>query len=117
MNKDIFGLQVPVDNVVIVHEVNGVRDLLRDVLDFFLWKVRLVIEVGKKIAPWAELKHQIKVLLVVEKAIQLGYVGVVQKALYFDLPDQLINIFCHSLEDGLSDFLEGANKVGCLVPC
>ena len=65
-----------------------------------------------EVAPATQLQHQVNVLLVTEKGIELGNVGVVQETLDFDLPDQLLNKAHFATENAFWDFLQSTNKIG-----
>ena len=51
MQKDVLGLDVSVDDVAIMHKLNGVADLSYHCADPFLMKSSLFPQVGVDIAP------------------------------------------------------------------
>lgn len=116
VEQDVFGLEVAVDDVAVVHELHGLADLLHHQPRLLLLEPPVLLQRGVHVPPAAQLHRQVEVLLVREEAVQLHDVGVVQETLdlYFanDLPDELVL----ALEDALGYFLEGADEVGEFVP-
>ncbi len=64
MEKDVLGFEIPVDDIVIVHELKRVADLADDGLDFSLGQDFLPPQVGIKVARKAQFQHQVNVGLV-----------------------------------------------------
>lgn len=115
MEEDVLGLDIAVDDIAVVHELDGVADLLDDSAHLLLSKPPLAAEAGVDVAAPAELEHEVEVVLVGEVGVELHDVGVVEVALDLDLADQLVDVLL-GLEDLLGDLLERAQEVGGSVP-
>ena len=116
MKQDVLRLDVPMDDVVVVHEVKGVADLLNDPSDLLFLKATFLLQLVIEVASWTVLQHQVEVLLVVEESVQLSYIWMLQVALDLDLTCQLSNVFLVVLKNGLFDLLESADESGNPVP-
>lgn len=115
MKQDILRLDIPVDDITIVHELNRVADLPRDTPHALLAETALFFEVVVDVPAAAELQHEVKVVLVCEEGVQLDDIGMVQVALDLDFSDQLADKFHFPFEDALWDFLDRTDEVGSLV--
>jgi len=81
MQEYIFGLDIPMDDVVIVHELNSVADLVHVFFHLLLRHTILLLQVAEKAPSSAVLHHQVDEVLVVEVVIKTDNVGMLQVAL------------------------------------
>jgi hypothetical protein len=77
MNQYIFRFDIPVDDIVIMHELNCKTDLPDDTPHLLLCKPALLLEVIVDISAPAEFENQVEVVLVCEEGVELNDVGVV----------------------------------------
>jgi len=96
-----------VDDIIVMHELDGVADLLEHGTDLSLRKTPFFLEIGVDISSAARLQNQIKEFLITKKAVKLNYVRVVKKTLNLDFPKQLIDIPCLSLENPFRNLFQG----------
>ena len=115
MEEDVLRLDVAVDDVAVVHELDGVADLLDDAAHLLLGEPSLAAQAAVDVASAAQLQHQVQVVLVAEVGVELHDVGVVEVALDLYFPDELVDVLLR-LEDLLGDLLQRAEEVGVLVP-
>lgn len=108
MEDDVLGLQVPVDDLALVHVVQRPADLLHDDLGHLLGELALLLEEGVELPRGAQFLHQVDVFLVREEGVELHHVGVVQKRLDLYLPHQLHQQL--RLHVPLAYLLQGAHK-------
>ena len=116
MEEDVFGFEVSVQNIVVVHVLNSVADLLDDAFNFLLREPALEFQILVEAAGRAELHEKVETGLVGEEGVQLDDVGVVQKTLDLYLPHSLGQ---HSRVVGeycARDLLECAEEVRPFVP-
>lgn len=115
MEEDVLGLDVTMDDVAVVHELDGMADLLDNPAHFFLSEPSLAAEAGVYVSAAAELEHEVEVFLIGEVGVELHDIGVVEVALDLDLADKLVYVLL-GLEYLLGDLLERTQEVGGLVP-
>jgi hypothetical protein len=85
--EDVFGFDIPMDDIAIMHELNGMANLLYHTLYLLFRKSSLAPQVVVDVASATELEDQVEVLLVREEGVELHDVWVVQVALDFDFAD------------------------------
>ena len=71
IDQDVIGLQISVNEVHSVHGVHGQNDLRRVKLGLLLRHHVLLDQQGHQVSPLQKLHHQVKVLLVRERAAQV----------------------------------------------
>jgi hypothetical protein len=116
MHEYVFGLDVPVDDVAVVHELDSVAHLLEDAADAVFGEAAVLLEGGVDVASAADLEDEVDVVFVGEEGVELHNVGVVQEDLDLDLPNQLVDELLLPMENALGDLLERTHEVGGLVP-
>jgi hypothetical protein len=116
LKQNVLRLDVSVNDVIIVHEIDGVRYLSGDASHFIFGELLFLLEVSVEVASEAVFEHEVKVFLVVEEGVELSDVGVVQKALNFYFSNELSDVTHVVCEEAFLDFLEGTDEVGKLVP-
>lgn len=99
MKENVLGLEIPMNDVIVVHELKGVTDLPDDGFDLSLSQYFLPSQVSVKISRKAQFQYQINMGLVREKCIKLHYVRMVQVKLNLNFPHQLND---HILVENLS---------------
>ena len=109
MQKYILGFYVSVDDIAVVHELDGVADLSGHCANLFLLESAILAERGVDVAAAAGFQHEVEMLFVVEEAIKLDYVGVVKVALDFHFSDELVDEAGLAFEYFFRDFLERAD--------
>ena len=87
MEKDVLGLEVAVQDIVVVHILHSVADLLDDQPDLVLGEAALLFEVVVHVPVGAELQQQVEVVVFDENGVELGDVWVVQEGLDLYLAD------------------------------
>ena len=112
MDENVFGFDVSVDDVVVVHELYGVADVFGEVFSFLLNEASFFFEVVVEVASGAVLEYEVDVCVIVKEGVELHYVGVVEVALYFDLSDQLADEARICGKEVFGYFFEGADEVG-----
>ena len=114
MEDDVFGLEVAVDDLALVHVVQRPADLLHDHAGEFLAQLALPLEEGVELPRGAQLLHQVDMCLICEEGVQLHHVGVAQEALDLDLPHQLHEQL--RVHVPLTDPLQRADEAAPTVP-
>ena len=115
MKQDILRLDIPMDDITIVHELNRVADLPRDASHSLLPETALLLEVVVNVPAAAELQHEVEVILICEEGVELYDIGMVQVALDLDFSDQLADKLHFSIEDALRDLLNRTDEVSSLM--
>ncbi len=115
MDEYILRLDIPVDNVIFMQIFNCLCNLF-DVL-FYLFLQQAVIfilaHVFEQISAKAGLEKKINVVLIHKKLIDVYYVRMIEKALYFDFSDKLIKTIL--IQEGSIDHLQAIDEICCLV--
>ena len=93
MKKNIFGFDVTVKDVMLVHVLNCSTDLSDDVLHCPLVDFHLVLEFLEEVATHTRLQYHVGTLLIHEEMVELADIGVVQERLNLDLSHQLLQLF------------------------
>ncbi len=76
MNQDnVFGLDVPVKDFFFMNVTDGIQKVPDNEGSGFLGKSLSVLDDVVELAPFAELQNGVKVVLVVEEAVNPGDVG------------------------------------------
>lgn len=84
VHEDVLRLDVPVDDVLLVHVLDCLGDLLNDLPDFLLTVCSLpFLKVFKQIVAQAGLQQEVHILVVHEEVVEAHDVGVVEVALDF----------------------------------
>ena len=109
----VFWLQVAVNDLALVHVVQGSANLLHDRLHEVLAEFPLFLEEGVELPRAAQLLHEVDVLLVSEEGVQPHDVGVVQERLDFNLTHQLNGQF--RLHIALRDAFQRADETRLFV--
>jgi hypothetical protein len=104
-----------VDDIAVMHKLDGVADLSHHCANLLFIKASLSFERIVNISAAAGLQNEVEMFIVIEKAIELHDVRVVEVALYFYLSGQLIDEPVFSLEYLLRYFFQGAYEFGLLV--
>lgn len=112
MDENVFGFDVSVDDVVVVHELYGVTDVFGEMFNFLFNEASFFFEVVVEVASGAVLEYEVDVGLIVKEGVELYYVGVVEVALYFDFSDELADEARVSREELFGYFFECADEVG-----
>lgn len=86
---DVFGLEVAVDDLALVHVVQRPADLLHDRPSQLQGQPAFAFEEGVELAGGAEFLEEVEALGVGEVAVEFDDVGVVEEGLDFYLPHQL----------------------------
>jgi len=94
MQEYVFGLEVSVDHVVLVHVLDSRADLLDPLPHQLLTGSPVLLQVAVEVAPEAGLKHQVGRFLIHEEVIDSDDAGVVDEGLYLDLPGELLQGGC-----------------------
>lgn len=94
IQHDIFGLQVPVDDLVGVQFAHSWHHLSHDHCHFGFGHGRAFLHVFIKLAAQSHLHYNVDVNLIIKVTIHFYYIWVIQEQLYFQLPDKLFrNLF------------------------
>lgn len=115
MHEDIFWFDIPVDDVTVVHKLDGVAHLFENIASFFFWESSLFLKIAVDVATAAQLEDEVEIFLISEVRVELDDVRMVQKTLDFYLPNQLINELLLTFENSFGNFFECAYEVGWAV--
>mmetsp|Transcript_31058 Transcript_31058/g.58235 ORF Transcript_31058/g.58235 Transcript_31058/m.58235 type:complete len:200 (-) Transcript_31058:128-727(-) len=111
--NEVFGLEVSVRVVRLVHVVNCPEHVLHQQRSLFLVQVAIFNDPIKQLTTSAQLKHQIDVAMILERLIELADVGVIQ-----DLHDLNLLPECfRALQGCLVDRFDCPKGFGGLVSC
>ena len=113
MEQDILWFYVPMNNIMIMHELNSMADLLYHVVDLFFSIMSFSLHVIVDISTATKLHHQIDIFIIAKVWVKLHNIGMVKKGLNFNLLNQLIYKFLLIFKDFLTNFLQGAYEI-CL---
>jgi hypothetical protein len=105
MVEDVLWLDVPMDNITIVHKFNCVANLLHDVSHLLLWKSAITPKTIINVSTAADLHDEVEILLVREKGVKLDYIRMIHVALNFDLTNELIYVFLFAFKNAFWDLL------------
>jgi len=115
MQKYVFWLYVSMDNIIIMHKLDGMTNLPGHCSYCFFAKASFLFQRGIEVSSTARLQNQVKKLFVRKKAIKLNNVWMVKKALNFDLSNQLVNKPCFTFENLLWNLLQGKDKFAFIM--
>lgn len=110
----VFRLQISVDDLVGVHVVQRSANLLHQKSGHILWYFSLLFQEVVKLSRVAEFQCEIDIIFVSEEGVHLDDVGVVQKALDFDLSHQLHDQLAVHVR--LVDLLQSTHETRCPMP-
>ena len=113
MVDDILRLEVSVNDLVLVHVVQGLAHLLYQVPRHLFRYLPFFAEKVVQLTGVTQLKHQVYVAFIGEEGVHLDDVGVVEETLYLDLPNELHHQF--AVDVGLVDLLQSAHEACCLM--
>ena len=113
MQQDILWFYVPMNNIMIAHELYSMTDLLYHVFDLFFSIMSFSLHVIVDVSTATKLHHQIDSLFIAKVWVKLYNIGMVKKSLDFNLLNQLIYKFLLIFKDFLTNFLQGAYEI-CL---
>jgi len=108
MKENILRFQISMQNIVIMHILNSMTDLLHNISYLLLSESPLQLEVLVEGAGWAEFHQKIEAAFICKYGIELDDVGVIQKALDFYLTNSLGEHFDIFWEHWAWYFFEGA---------
>mmetsp|Transcript_49296 Transcript_49296/g.127067 ORF Transcript_49296/g.127067 Transcript_49296/m.127067 type:complete len:319 (-) Transcript_49296:51-1007(-) len=109
--EEVFGLEVSMADVVLVHVVDGAENVLHDSRRLHLGEVARVDDAVEQLTTIADLHHQINIPLVLERLMQLDDVGMVHDLHDVDLAVKAL----HVLHGGLWDRFQGPHRTGRLA--
>ncbi len=69
MEEDVLGLEISVQNIVIVHILNSVTNLLDNASNFFLGEPALEFQVLVKVSTGTQLHQEVETALVAENGV------------------------------------------------
>lgn len=115
MDDYVFWFDVSVDDAQRVDLVDRVADLLDDRGDFSLLHGLGPFELMEELPACADLKYNEDVRLIVEVAVHLDDIGMVEVELDFHFSDELLNDLL-LLDQPLLDHLESADKACVTLP-
>jgi len=113
MEQNILWFYVPMNNIMIMHELNSMADLLYHVFDLFFSIMSFSLHVIVDVSTATKLHRQINILFIAKAWVKLHNIGMVKKGLNFNLLNQLIYKFLLIFKDFLINFLQGAYEI-CL---
>jgi hypothetical protein len=64
VEKDVLGLDIPMDDVAVMHELNGMAHLLGDASNLLLGKATFRFEIIVDVACTAQFEDEVKVVLI-----------------------------------------------------
>ena len=111
MKQNVLGFDIPVNNILIMHELNCMANLLHHFSHLLFSKTAILPQRCIDISTAAWLKDQVKMVLVTEESVELDYVGMIQKTLDFYLSNQLVYESRLAFKYLLGDFLQCADKI------
>lgn len=111
MEKNVFRFDVSVNDIVVMHKLNCMAHLLNDVLHSLFRKTAFLAHRCVDVASTARFEDEVEMVLVAEEGVKLGDIGVIEKALDFDLSDQLVDEPEFSFKYFFWYFFEGADKL------
>lgn len=90
MHYYVFGLDVPVDYFGGMQFIDCCAYLLHDPCDSLLGKGLASFELLEELSPHGYFQDDVDVLLIVEAAVQLDYIGMGEEHLDLDFPQELL---------------------------
>ena len=89
VHEQVLGLEVAVDDVLLVHELQPLRHLPDYVHRLLLRQLAFLLDLLEG-AVGQQLQHEVEVVLIVEISVEGGAVAVVEVGLQLDLPDYVL---------------------------
>ena len=69
MKQNIFRLDISMNNVTVMHELDGVTDLFDDLLHLFLLKSALIFQLAVDVPAKAEFQNEVEVIFIGKESI------------------------------------------------
>jgi|JI6StandDraft_1071083.scaffolds.fasta_scaffold414877_1 hypothetical protein len=104
------------DDVAVMHELYRMADLPHHPPHLLLAETALLPQRSVDVPPAAGLQNEVKMIFIMKESIELDDVGVIEVALDFDLPHQLVDEPGFPLEYLFGDLLQGADKFCLFMP-
>ncbi len=114
MEQDIFGLDVAVEYVHLVHILHRLTDLLREIFHLFFRKALPMFDRWIKVFTEAGLEQQVDVMLIDVKMVKFDDIGMLQIRLYFEFPYELI--YAQIVDLHFGDDFKRKDAPGCFMP-
>ncbi len=89
MEDNILRLEIPVDNLIFVHVVQGFKCLMKDIFGQGFGNLAFLFQEIVQFTRVTQLQHQVNVLIVAEKCVHLDDVWMLQETLDLDFSDHL----------------------------
>lgn len=87
MKQNVLWLDISVDDVTVMHELYSMTNLPHHTPHLLFVKSSLLAQRSIDVASAAGFQDKVEVFLVTEEGVELHYVGMIQKALYFYFSD------------------------------
>jgi hypothetical protein len=111
---DIFRLKVAVDDLALVHVIQGLKCVFEDDFSEVLVEFAFFTQKSIQLSAGAEFHDQVDISFIAEKCIELDNVGVIEKSLDLDFSYQLNHQFM--IDVRLVDALDRHHKPSLDMP-